>query len=116
MREGDLRGALGAPFQSFGGVEPFPTLVDKAARLAFGVAQAQAFTDGNKRTAWLTTIAFLEVNGTTLEVDQVEAARALRSLGERDLNGQPCLDQAGFTRWFACCAYGYDGYRARLRQ
>lgn len=29
--------------------------IDKAARLAFGIAQAQAYEDGNKRLAWLCT-------------------------------------------------------------
>jgi death-on-curing protein len=47
------------------------------AKLLEGIARAQAFVDGNKRIAWLSMIAFLHVNGLTLEfiaAEEVEAA------------------------------------------
>ncbi|MDO4716949.1 MAG: type II toxin-antitoxin system death-on-curing family toxin [Propionibacteriaceae bacterium] len=101
-----LESALAAPFQVFGGVEAHPTLVEKAARLAYGIAEAQAFRDGNKRTAWLVTVVFLEMNGVKLEVDQDEAAHVIRSLGMRDDNDARLLDLHGLVDWFVRCTTG----------
>lgn len=44
-----LDSALNAPFQSFGGYEFFPTVIDKAVRLCIGLIQNHPFHDGNKR-------------------------------------------------------------------
>jgi death-on-curing family protein len=38
-------------------------IIQTAALLAYGIAQAQAFVDGNRRTAYFATLAFLEANG-----------------------------------------------------
>jgi death-on-curing protein len=76
-----LEGAVAAPFSGFGDREFFPTLVEKAARLTFGIAEAQAYTDGNKRLAWLTTVAFLAENGTCLALTQEQAAELIWGIG-----------------------------------
>ncbi len=69
---GLLASAVNAPFQSFGGVELYPTLEEKAARLCYGLAKNHPFFDGNKRTALHSMMVFLEVNGCTLpEEDKV---------------------------------------------
>jgi death on curing protein len=39
---------------------------------AFGIAKNHAFIDGNKRTAYLAAIVFLEVNGYPLELSGAE--------------------------------------------
>lgn len=46
--EGLLDSAVNAPFQTFGGVELYPTILEKAARLGFGLIQNHPFLDGNK--------------------------------------------------------------------
>lgn len=38
-------------------------IIEQAAILAVGVSEAQAFIDGNKRTAYLCLVTFLEING-----------------------------------------------------
>lgn len=96
-----LEGAINAPYAAFDGVEVFPTLIEKASRLAYGVAQAQAFSDGNKRVAWLMAVVFLAVNGTEIDVDQDEAAYVIRALGEKT------LDLDGLTDWFIRCVDYY---------
>ncbi|WP_237721706.1 type II toxin-antitoxin system death-on-curing family toxin [Cutibacterium avidum] len=104
LRDRDaLESAVASPFTTYFGEEQFPTLIQKAARLAFGIAEAQAFDDGNKRLAWLCSVLFLEVNGTVLDVEQAEAARAIRALGEKKPNGEPVLDLAGLTEWYVKC-------------
>ena len=46
-----LESAVAAPFQTWGGEDLFPSLAAKAARLAYGIAEAPAYSDGNKRLA-----------------------------------------------------------------
>src|ERR1044072_1297614 len=50
-------------------------LIRQAALLAVGISQAQAFLDGNKRTAFAATDAFLRVNGLSSPADTLEYAR-----------------------------------------
>lgn len=70
-----LDAALSAPFQTFGGEDLYPTLFDKAARLAFGLVKNHPFIDGNKRVAALAMGAFLELNGVSLDVDPDEVTK-----------------------------------------
>lgn len=61
--EGLLESALAQPFQTFGGEELYPTLAQKAARYAYGIASNHPFADGNKRTATAVLGTFLRMNG-----------------------------------------------------
>jgi death-on-curing protein len=47
-------------------------LAEQAATLIWGIAQNQAFLDGNKRLALVVTLTFLEVNGIRLEMTDDE--------------------------------------------
>ena len=105
LRRDLLEAVVAAPYASFDGHEAFPTLIDKAARLPFGIAQAQAYQDGNKRLAWLCTVTFLEVNGTSIDVDQDEAASVIRALGKQKTDGSRLLNLAGLTNWFIECVH-----------
>lgn len=49
--------------QSFGGVEVYPTIQDKAVYLWESLSKYHCFVDGNKRTSLLATIIFLKMNG-----------------------------------------------------
>lgn len=64
--EGMLESALEAPYQSFDGVELYPTLNEKAARLGYGLTANHPFIDGNKRIGVYAMLVFLEVNGVLL--------------------------------------------------
>ena len=59
-------------------------LARQAAMLAVGISQAQAFVDGNKRTAYAALEVFLFVNGVRLTVDPLESARALERVAEAE--------------------------------
>lgn len=98
-----LESALAQPFQSFGGADLYPTLIEKVARLTFGIAEAQAFQDGNKRLAWLIAVIFLKLNGVELDVEQDEAAHVIRALGTRGKDDQRLLDYAGLVNWLNEC-------------
>lgn len=69
-----VHAAVGRAFNGFGGVDPFPGVFDKAAALMHGLATTQYFHDGNKRTAFLSAVSFLELNGVVLgAVEPIEA-------------------------------------------
>ncbi|HIT02960.1 MAG TPA: type II toxin-antitoxin system death-on-curing family toxin [Candidatus Caccocola faecipullorum] len=70
--DGLLESALAAPFAAFGSEELYPTLVQKAARLGYGLVKNHAFIDGNKRIAAHATLVFLAVNGVELRYTQQE--------------------------------------------
>ena len=57
-----LDSALNAPFQSFGGYEFFPTVIDKAVRLCIGLVQNHPFHDGNKRIGAMALLTMLDLN------------------------------------------------------
>ena len=59
-------------------------LIRQAALLAVGISQAQAFLDGNKRTAFHAAATFLLVNGVDVtRLDPLEMARQLDAVAER---------------------------------
>jgi death-on-curing protein len=58
-------------------------IIRQAALLAVGVSQAQAFLDGNKRTAVFAAVTFLEANGRSLLFDDLEMAQQLEAVSER---------------------------------
>lgn len=55
--------------QSFGGVELYPTLEEKAANLLYFITKNHSFVDGNKRIAAACFIYFLEQNNALLKSD-----------------------------------------------
>ena len=65
--EGLLLSALEAPYQTFGGVELFPTTLEKAVRLGYGLVANHSFIDGNKRIGILVMLTFMELNGINVE-------------------------------------------------
>ena len=58
--------AIAAPRAGFGDTDLYPTLLEKAAILLERLARNHPLPDGNKRTAFLMTVRFLEVNGSPL--------------------------------------------------
>ncbi|MDA8369559.1 MAG: type II toxin-antitoxin system death-on-curing family toxin [Nocardiopsaceae bacterium] len=63
---GLLSSAVNRPRSVSFGVTHYPGLFDKAAALLQSLARNHAFVDGNKRAAWNSAAAFLEVNGAHL--------------------------------------------------
>jgi death-on-curing protein len=61
-------------------------LFDIAAAYAFHISQAQAFFDGNKRTAVASAFAFLELNGVTVTRDDGQIYDALIAIAERRMD------------------------------
>ena len=69
---GMLESALESPFQSYSGVELYPSIQAKAARLCYGLVKNHAMMDGNKRIGVHAMLVFLSVNGYELRYTQKE--------------------------------------------
>ena len=74
------------PYQTFGGVELFPDLYDKAVRYLFGFATNQVFEDGNKRTGAITMLTFLFFNGIELNITSEELAELTLNVANKILD------------------------------
>ena len=70
--EGLLLSAIESPYQTFGGIELFPTTLEKAVRLGYGLVANHPFIDGNKRIGILVMLTFLELNGINIEFNDDE--------------------------------------------
>lgn len=70
-----------------------PTMEDLAAACAFGLVKARAFVDGNKRTAIVTSLTFLRLNGYGFRPEMQEGLRMVEGLASGDV-GEPA-----FARW-----------------
>ena len=79
-----LDSALEAAFQTFDGVELYPTREEKGARIGYALISNHAFVDGNKRIGMLVMMTFLEVNGIRLRpgVDDVARVGLAAAAGE----------------------------------
>jgi len=68
-KDDSFKGSIGTIYQSFGGVEFYPTIEEKAANLLYFVVKNHSFSDGNKRIAAYLFVWFLEKNNTLYRED-----------------------------------------------
>lgn len=59
---GLLESAIFNISSGFGEIEVYPTVEEKAARIAFGIVNNHAFLDGNKRIGMLSMLMILRLN------------------------------------------------------
>ena len=69
---GLLESAVFTTNNSFEGIEQYPTIEEKAARLAYGLVSNHAFVDGNKRIGVLILLMTLKLNNITITYTQSE--------------------------------------------
>jgi len=67
--DGLLDAAINMPLQTFGGQELYPTILEKAARLGYGLIRNHPFLDGNKRIGTHAMLVFLDINNITLSYE-----------------------------------------------
>ena len=72
-------------------------VIKQAALLGVGISQAQAFLDGNKRTAYLALNTFLRMNGLTSGGDRLALARQFERFAERSNEPDEVID--AFETW-----------------
>jgi death-on-curing protein len=79
-----LESALAQPRMSFEGTDLYPSLVEKAAALAFSLVKNHPFVDGNKRIGHAVMEVFLVLNGyeVAASVQEQEATVLQLAAGE----------------------------------
>ncbi len=59
-KAGELQGIVDNIYQTFGGVDLYPAIEDKASHLLYSIIKNHPFTDGNKRSASFVFVYFLD--------------------------------------------------------
>ena len=90
--EGMLDSALNAPFQTFGGEDVYPSLLQKAAHLCFGLVKNHPFVDGNKRTGAHVMLVLLALNGIELQHTQAELSDVILQLAAGTIQSSDLLN------------------------
>jgi death-on-curing protein len=88
---GAIQAALGRPQATVFGDDAYTGIWEKAAALIHSLARNHGFVEGNKRTAWVATVAFLTYNGcpTRPDFDQDAALELVLAVAEGFRNDIP---------------------------
>ena len=90
---GALDSAVAQPKATFGGVDLYPTVVEKATALCFSLVQNHPFVDGNKRVGHAAMETFLVLNGTEIAAAVDDQERLMLDLAA----GR--IDRVHLTDW-----------------
>lgn len=93
MRYLALESAIAQPRATFGGVELYPTLVEKAAALCLSLVENHPFVDGNKRVGHAAMETFLVLNGAEVDAQVGDQERLMLDLAA----GR--IDRSQLTDW-----------------
>jgi death on curing protein len=89
IRDADLlESALARPKNIWAYADSTPSLAALGAAYAFGISSNHPFVDGNKRTAFLVSFAFLDVNGLEVIASQEDAFLTILGLAAGEITEQ----------------------------
>ena len=89
--EGLLDSAIHAPLQTFDGTPLYSTLLEKAARLGYGLIRNHPFSDGNKRIGAHAMLVTLDVNGVELFYEDDDLIRTILRVASGDMKNEELL-------------------------
>lgn len=95
LRPDGLDSAAAQPRMTFGVVDLYPTLAEKAAALGFSLIQNHSFVDGNKRIAHAAIEVFLLLNGSELKADVDDSEQMILAIASG------CTERTAFATWLA---------------
>lgn len=81
-----LHSAVERPKVTFGGVDLYPTIFEKAAAMIHSLILNHPFDDGNKRTAISSTARFLYINGWELQLPIKESIKFTLNIDSHKLS------------------------------
>ena len=90
--EAMLDSALSAAFQTFDGVELYPSTIDKIARIAYGLVSNHPFMDGNKRIGTYVMLVLLELNQIVVNFSDEDVIHIGLELASGKMNDKQLLD------------------------
>ena len=89
---GRLESAIAQSRAAFGGVDLYPTIVEKAAPLAFSLVQGHPIVDGNKRVGHAAMETFLVLNGTQIDAPVDDQERLMLDLAAGRIGRSHLID------------------------
>ncbi|MFM0818946.1 type II toxin-antitoxin system death-on-curing family toxin [Streptococcus suis] len=89
---GLIESSLSSAFSTYFGVEKYPSIEEKAARLCYSLVNNHAFLDGNKRIGVFVMIIFLELNGIVLNQTDDEIVKLGRGVASSELDYDAILE------------------------
>lgn len=92
LNGGPLHNAIALVNGPVFGQDQFPTLAEKACKVAFAIATGHVFTDANKRTAASVLDLILNLNGCILQVVDDELVSKMYALADSRLSFAELLD------------------------
>lgn len=90
--EGLLESAINTPLQTFAGQELYPTVLEKAARLGYGLIHNHPFLDGNKRIGTHAMLVFLDINNIALSYADDDLIAAILRVASGDMDESELLE------------------------
>ena len=90
--EGLLESAINTPLQTFAGQELYPTVLEKAARLGYGLIHNHPFLDGNKRIGTHAMLVFLDINNIALSYADDDLIAAILRVTSGDMDESELLE------------------------
>ena len=87
-----LDSALTAPFQTFDGIELYPSVIAKIARIAYNLVCNHPFVDGNKRIGTYVMLVLLELNYVEADFTDDDVIRIGLELASGKMDYQQLLD------------------------
>ncbi len=88
---GLLDSAIESVYQTFDGVELYPSKEEKGARLGFCLVSNHAFVDGNKRIGLLVMLSFFAINGIKMKYSDDELIEIGLSLADGKMKYEDLL-------------------------
>ncbi|HGC9280453.1 TPA: type II toxin-antitoxin system death-on-curing family toxin [Streptococcus agalactiae] len=89
---GLVESSLSSAFSSYFGIEKYPSIEEKAARLCYSLVNNHAFLDGNKRIGVYVMIIFLELNGIVLNQTDEEIVKLDLGVAASELDYNAILE------------------------
>ncbi len=86
-----LDSALQAPFQGYGEYEFYPSVVQKAVRLCYGLVMNHPFHDGNKRIGALALLITLDLNHLALKASSADLSEIILHLAAGSVTDKDLL-------------------------
>ena len=82
----NLENCIEAPKTGISGLNHYKSVIEKAAILLYNVVKLHPFLDGNKRTAFVATAVFLDLNGYDIDVKLEDSISFFLDLARCSLN------------------------------
>lgn len=89
---GLVESSLSSAFSSYFGIEKYPSIEEKAARLCYSLVNNHAFLDGNKRIGVYVMIIFLGLNGIVLNQTDEEIVKLGLGVAASELDYNAILE------------------------